>query len=164
MSITRNITRDIPRNITKGIDESFGPVNLLTNGGFESGVTSWAVQNDLSLTAEATIVFVGAGSGKLTTGATGNNISQAVSTVAGRDYICSSMVFLDATATSGYVYAATSPYSGVISSSASTTTKGTWVKITGTFTAVGAVTYIGCGCTAGSGVITYFDEVQAIEN
>jgi len=160
MSIHR-IARSISRGITKNIaKEITGRVSLITNGGFENGTTGWVVETDGIFAVETTIVHSGSQAAKLTIGTSGNNISQAINTVTGQSYSCSGWAYLDPTADSGYFYAGTSAFGGVISTPASTTTKGSWVFLICTFTAAGTTTYIGFGLTTNGGDIAYADDIE----
>lgn len=146
-----------------GSPGSSSPVNLIINGGFESGTDSWIwVEAGTTFEIETTTVYAGSQSAKVTIGGPGNNIAQDITTIIGQDYRFSGWAYADAAAETAYMYAANLPYAGIINS-AVTTTKGAWVNLTFTFTASGTTTYIGCGLTAGEGDIAYFDEVEVYE-
>lgn len=135
--------------------------NMISNGGFEDGTTDWLfVESGTIFEIETTTVYADSQSAKLTIGGTGNNISQSITTVTGQDYRGSGWVYLEAGTVSAYLYAAVLPATGVISTPASTSTTGSWVNLTFTFTAGTPTTYIGCGLTTAGGAIAYFDEIE----
>jgi hypothetical protein len=121
-----------------------GP-ELVTNGDMESGTTGWIPQGDADLSVETTIVHSGAQSLQVTK-VTDNNAAQSTTTVIGRRYSVEAWLYLTDAAANGYLYAGTSAYAADIWSDI-TTTKGSWVKLSGVFKAVGTTTYIGFGLT-----------------
>ncbi|QLC65792.1 endo-1,4-beta-xylanase [Flavobacterium sp. LPB0248] len=148
------------------LDASAGPVNLIANGNFNSGITGWSKANGatdaLSAGTGASNVYEGSGSMKVvnaTSDASNQWKTQIQTTftsalVAGKNYTISYMIRSEA---NGSVRCSTTP-SGVASYQTDQATTTTWKQIEWKITAKGGETGFGfdLGGTAGT---YYIDNV-----
>ncbi|MBL0736730.1 endo-1,4-beta-xylanase [Flavobacterium sp. GN10] len=144
------------------LDASAGPVNLIANGTFNSGITGWSKANGaadaLSAGTGASNVYEGSGSMKVvnaTSDASNQWKTQIQTTftsalVAGKSYTISYMIRSEA---NGSVRCSTTP-SGVANYQADQTTTPTWKQIEWKITAKGGET--GFGFDLGGAAGTYY--------